>query len=121
LWGRFLLAGATFEYTLQPFAMFRMHADQKTGQAWATTRSLVATAEKLTAEAHHLSAAQRQAIVSELRSYERDYWRESGMLARLGMPPTIVLPLRDACATLRRRAGQFVRNAYRTRADLGIS
>lgn len=110
LWGRFFLAGAAFEYTHVPFAMFRVHADQKTRHAWATTQSLVATAEKLTESAHHLSPTQRQAIVADLRAYEKDYWRETGRLARLGLPPSIVMPLNDMRASLRRRAMQLIRS-----------
>ena len=44
LWGKFFLAGAAFEYTHIPFAMFRLHDQQKTGQDWAQTQSLIKTA-----------------------------------------------------------------------------
>jgi len=111
LWGKFFLTGATFQYTHIPFGMFRVHDDQKTGQGWATTQSLIATARKLLAEAKDLSEPVREAIVGELEEHERDYWRETGRLARLGLPERLVAPLRDMQASLWRRAANFVRRA----------
>jgi hypothetical protein len=111
LWGKFLLAGAEFHYTGIPFGIFRLHAQQKTGQAWAATQALVETAESLVGLATHLTDTERRAIVAELHAYKRDYWRDTGPLARLGLPPNMVLPLRDMQATLRRRAVDFVRRA----------
>jgi glycosyltransferase involved in cell wall biosynthesis len=109
LWGRFLLAGATFQYTEILFAMFRLHGDQKTSEGWATTQSLVKTAVKLVDQARDLSELERRTIVADLYQYERDYWRETGPLARVGLPADIVLSLRGARDGLRRRAGRFVR------------
>src|SRR5262245_19987450 len=34
LWGKFLLAGATLQYTHIPFGAFRLHGSQKTAQDW---------------------------------------------------------------------------------------
>jgi glycosyltransferase involved in cell wall biosynthesis len=112
LWGKFLLAGAVFQYTQIPFAMFRQHSDQKTAADWATTQSLIKTAVKLVDQAHELSEPERRTIVAELYAYERHYWLETGPLARLGLPPGVVLPLRDMRDGLRRRAVQFVRRAF---------
>ena len=109
LWGKFLLAGAAFEYTHIPFGMFRLHDQQKTGQDWAHTQSLIKTAVKLVDQAHGLPEQERQHLVADLHAYERDYWRDTGPLARLGLPPGVVLPLREVHASLRRRAVQFVR------------
>ena len=111
LWGKFFLAGATFRYTHVPFARFRIHGEQKTGQGWATTRSLVATAVKLVRAADSLAESRREELIADLLAYERDYWRETGVLARLGLPEQIVLPLRDLQAGVRRRAGTLLRRA----------
>ena len=111
LWGRLLLAGARFRYTQIPFGIFRIHDDQKTGQGWQTTRSLVATAVKLAMQARDMPEHLRNEIIADLHAYERNYWRETGPLARLGLPEHVVLPLRDLHATLRRRAGRLVGRA----------
>ena len=91
LWGKFLLAGARFEYTHVRFGMFRIHSAQKTGQDWAQTQSLIDTAVKLVARAPDLSEPARDSIVADLRAYEREYWLDSGPLARLGLPEGVVL------------------------------
>jgi glycosyltransferase involved in cell wall biosynthesis len=111
LWGMFLLAGAQFEYTQIPFAMFRLHGQQKTGQGWTTTRSLVATAVNLAEQARDMPDGTRDAIIADLYAYERDYWRDTGLLARLGLPERIVTPLRNMRATLHRRASNLLRYA----------
>jgi glycosyltransferase involved in cell wall biosynthesis len=111
LWGKFLLAGATFQYTEIPFGMFRQHSGQKTAADWATTQSLVKTAVKLVSQAHELAELERRMIIADLYEYERDYWRNTGPLARVGLPPSVVLRLRDMGDGLRRRAAQLVRGA----------
>jgi hypothetical protein len=112
LGGQFLLAGAVFQNTQIPFAMFRQYSDQKTAAGWATTRSLVQTAVNLVGRAHGLPEAERRALVADLREYEREYWRDTGPLARLGLPPDTVLSLRDVRDGLRRRAAQVIRGAW---------
>jgi hypothetical protein len=112
LWGKFLLAGVAFQYTEILFAMFRQHSGQKTSADWAQTQSLVKTAVKLVGQTPDLPELERRTIVADLYEYERDYWRETGPLARLGLPPGVVLPLRDRRDRLRRRAVQFVRRAF---------
>jgi hypothetical protein len=92
-----------------PFGTFRLHGAQKTGQGWAQTQSLTDTAAKLVAQARHLPEDIRQSIVADLRAYERDYWLDTGPLARLGLPQRVVLPLRDVQASVRRHAVHFVR------------
>jgi glycosyltransferase involved in cell wall biosynthesis len=104
LWGILLLAGAEFRYTHIPFAMFRLHSEQKTGQGWAQTRALVATAKKIAEQAHAIPEHTREDLIADLCAYERDYWRDTGPLARLGLPQSVVVSLRDARAILRRRA-----------------
>jgi glycosyltransferase involved in cell wall biosynthesis len=102
LWGKFLLAGAAFRYTGIPFGMFRQHSDQKTAAYWATTQSLVKTAIKLVGQAHELTESERSTIVADLSEYERDYWRETGRLARFGLPTRVVSSLRGWRDGLRR-------------------
>jgi hypothetical protein len=109
LWGKFLLAGVTFEYTHIPFARFRIHGEQKTGQGWHTTQSLVATAVKLVRQAHDMPESVRDEIEADLYAHEREYWNDTGPLARLGLPKRVVLSLRDLHASGRRRAAALVR------------
>jgi hypothetical protein len=109
LWGKFLLAGAVFRYTEIPFGMFRLHADQKTADGWAQTQALVGTAEKLVGCAQHLADDRRQKILADLRRYQDDVWLETGVLARLRLPPRMVLPVRAINAALRKRASPLVR------------
>jgi GT2 family glycosyltransferase len=111
LWGRLFLAGATFQYTHIRFGIFRVHGQQKTSQAWATTQSLIATLRKLAAEAPGFSDSARMQIIADLRAYERDYWLETGPLARIGLPESVVLPWREFEAGLRRRAAGILRRA----------
>ena len=118
LWGKLLLAGATLQYTHIPFAMFRIHAAQKTSQAWKTTRSLVDTAARLLAAAEDVSEKRRQELLADLQAYERSYWRGTGPLARIGLPPNLVLPVRDFGANLRRRVGDFARKTSHEITDL---
>jgi glycosyltransferase involved in cell wall biosynthesis len=103
LWGKFLLAGAAFEYTQIPIAMFRLHGQQKTGQGWAQSQSLIKTAVKLVDQAKNLPEQERRHLVADLHAYERDCWRDTGLLARLGLPPGVVLPLREVYGSWRRR------------------
>jgi glycosyltransferase involved in cell wall biosynthesis len=109
LWGRFFLAGARFEYTRIPFGMFRVHEEQKTAQGWATTQSLIATAVSLVTEARDLPDHVRSEIIADLYAHEHDYWRETGRLARLGLPQRVVRTLRDTRAIMTRRARRLVR------------
>jgi cellulose synthase/poly-beta-1,6-N-acetylglucosamine synthase-like glycosyltransferase len=111
LWGNLLLAGATFQYTHICFGMFRIQRDQKTGQNWATTESLVDTAVKLVARAGFSSEDARQRVVAELRAFERECWLGTGPLARVGLPPKLVEQVRDWLAGPRRRTIDFVRRA----------
>jgi glycosyltransferase involved in cell wall biosynthesis len=113
LWGRFLLAGARFHYTHIPFGIFRVHGAQKTADLWATTRSMIATAVKLVGEAPGLSDSTRAEIVRDLYAYQRDDWRRTGRLARIGLPETIVHPLRRTRAKMRGAMRSVVRRQSR--------
>jgi hypothetical protein len=111
LWGKLLLAGATFQYTHICFGMFRIQSEQKTGQAWVTTQSLVDTALTLVARASFSSEALRQKAVNELRAYQRDAWLATGPLARTGLPPGVILKVRQFQAGLRGAIGRMLRRA----------
>ena len=102
LWGRLLLAGARFEYTDIRFAAFRLHEQQKTHDGWRTTQSLISTATRLLALAKDLPEAIRREMLADLRAYERECWRRTGLLARLGLPRRVVMDLRRVRASLHR-------------------
>jgi hypothetical protein len=107
LWGKFLMAGATFRYTLIPFGMFRLHEQQKTGQDWQQTQALVATARQLAGRGP-FTESRRQELLADLDAYQRAYWMNSGPLARLGLPERTVLSVRETNATLRGMASRLM-------------
>jgi glycosyltransferase involved in cell wall biosynthesis len=94
LWGKFLLQGATFQYTHIPFGYFRVHGAQKTADIWTTTQSLIKTAVRLVGLAPGFSDGTRKEIVRDLYAYQREDWRRTGRLARLGLPEGVVAALR---------------------------
>jgi glycosyltransferase involved in cell wall biosynthesis len=104
LWGKLFLAGASFQYTDIPFAMFRVHADQKTRDRWQTTLSLLSTAAQLVTLADFLAEETRSEILADLEAYKKDYWnnywQQLGRLSRIGLPPSIVVRLRQLRASL---------------------
>jgi glycosyltransferase involved in cell wall biosynthesis len=99
LWGKFFLAGANFRYTDVQFGMFREHPEQKTNDALRQTKSLISSACGLINAATDFSPAIRQELLADLSayyaSYKVSYWRGTGRLARMGLPPQIVNPLRE--------------------------
>ena len=111
LWGKLFLAGATFRYTHIPFGIFRVYGGQKTADLWTTTRSLIDTAAKLVAQAPDLSDRIRQEIVRDLYAYQRDDWRRTGRLARIGLPEGVVHPLRRTHSRVRRAMANVVRRS----------
>jgi hypothetical protein len=104
LWGEFLKAGAKFQYTQIPFGMFRQHEMQKTHDMMRQTRWLLDAAAGLTRSASSLSEETKAELLTDLHrywaKYQKDYWRGSGRLAKIGLPPLIVNPLRKLKATL---------------------
>lgn len=109
LWGRLLLGGARIHYTGIPFGIFRVHGSQKTGQGWTTTKSLVAVAEQLVGLARHLPPEEQATLLAGLHAYRRDYWRETGPLARIGFSEDLVLGIREVNARMRHRVGRHVK------------
>ena len=106
LWGKFFLAGATFQYTDIPFGMFREHPDQKINDVLRTTESLLSTAAQLARVAGCFSEETRKDILVDLDDYKeqylKDYWRGTGRLAKIGLPPMIVNPIRRVRAKLQK-------------------
>jgi glycosyltransferase involved in cell wall biosynthesis len=106
LWGQFFLAGARFQYTDIPFGMARRHPDQKTGDGIRTARSLIDTAAKLTGLANSFSENTRRLLLADLDAFWEEYpkvdWRNSGRLARIGLPSIMVKPLRNFIARFKR-------------------
>ena len=114
LWGKFLIAGARFHHTDVPFGMLRRHADQKISDGIRTTQSLIDSAMRLVALADGLSNEAKEIVSSELQTYLRYYcdehWKSSGRLARIGLPPRIVVPIRNG----KRRLQKIFKAALRS-------
>lgn len=106
LWGKFFLAGARFQYTEIPFGMARLHSEQKTANGLRQTRALVETAVGLIAIAPGFSEETRNKLLTDINAfwdlYWRDSWPNSGRLAKIGLPPSIVNPLRKLKARFER-------------------
>ena len=98
LWGKFFLAGAKFRNTDVPFGMLRLHADQKTKNRVITTQSMTDSALKLIDAAESLPEGTKRALRADLSAYLAEYpereWKNSGRLARLGLPRTVVARIR---------------------------
>jgi glycosyltransferase involved in cell wall biosynthesis len=110
LWGRLFLAGAKFHYTDIQFGMFRKHGNQKTHDMLRQTRSLIETAAKLVQQAEILPRETTKEILEDLRLYLKDYesddWKGSGRLAKLGLPQSLVVPLRRLRALVQTTIGR---------------
>jgi glycosyltransferase involved in cell wall biosynthesis len=115
LWGQFFLAGARWQYTGIPFGCFRWHEAQKTKAIAAQTESTLDVAEALLARAECVSTQAREDIQAELLAYRKDHpeivWRNSGRLARLGLPPSIVTPIRTLKETLEKSISGATRSS----------
>jgi glycosyltransferase involved in cell wall biosynthesis len=109
LWGKLFLAGAKFQYTEIPVGMFREHANQKTHDMLRQTRALVDTAIQLALQADGLSEASKKEILADLsdylKLYEKSQWKGSGRLAQLGLPQSVVRPLRRLRALVQNTIG----------------
>jgi hypothetical protein len=112
LWGKFFLAGAEFRYTDIPFGMFREQPNQKTQNVLEQTDSLLDMAATLVLQSECFSTEVKQQLLGELRDYRRNYearcWRGSGRLARIGLPRSVVAPLRCLRARLQKRVEAMV-------------
>jgi glycosyltransferase involved in cell wall biosynthesis len=112
LWGKFFLAGAKFKYTDVPFGMHRRHADQKSNDLSRSTEALKPVTKRLLERANSLSKEEKDMIREELDAYFAAYpeiqWRESGRLARLGLPKRVVTGIRQGRRTLEKTLGYLV-------------
>ena len=106
LWGKFLLAGAKFQYTQVPFSMHRRHGEQKSNDLSRSTELLIPIAMRFVGLAESLSKEERDSIRKELQAYLAEYpktqWRQSGRLARWGLPRPIVTGVRKCRQTVRK-------------------
>ena len=104
LWCRFFLEGAEFRNTGVPFGMFRQQPDQKTKDRIATTNSMVDSSLKLLDLARDVPGETREAHRADLLAYRAEYpdlvWRNSGRLARMGVPRPIGMRIRRLKARL---------------------
>jgi glycosyltransferase involved in cell wall biosynthesis len=114
LWGKFFLAGAHFQYTDIPFGMFRRHAGQKTRDRGRTTQALLKITAQLVALPTCFSEEEKNEILADLDTYRKHYleelkraWRNSGRLARTGLPPNIVMHLRKLKVSLQQLKDHF--------------
>jgi hypothetical protein len=109
LWGEFFLAGAKLQYTEIPFGIFRSHQDQKTQDNLKQTNSMLDAAENLVKRATILSTEVRQEMLDELQAYRAAYaeilWKQSGRLARIGIPRPVVTSIRNWRDSLRKTIG----------------
>lgn len=115
LWGHLFLTGAKFQYTGIPFGVFRLHQAQKSQELRTQTESTLDVAVALVALAPSLSAGTRQEILADLQSYREAYpailWTRTGRLGRLGLPPSIVLPIRRLRQTVETAIGSVMKPA----------
>jgi glycosyltransferase involved in cell wall biosynthesis len=112
LWGNLFLSGAMVHYTGIPFGIFRRHEEQKTQSCIAQTESMVSVAKALVDRADCLSAEIKHEILAELDAYWVGYpmqaWNTSGRLAKFGLPPSIVKPLRNLKSVVEKSINKFV-------------
>jgi hypothetical protein len=106
LWGKFFLAGAKFHYTEVPFGMHRRHGSQKSNDLARSTEALRPITMRFLGLADCLSKEKKDTIREELETYFAAFpemqWRESGRLARLGLPRPIVAGIRKGRRTLQK-------------------
>lgn len=95
LWGKLLLAGTKFHYTEIPIGMARRHKNQKTANSWQTTQALIDTAVQLVNLAEGYSIDTKQNMLAELIAYKKEFWRRTGGLATIGLPPQMLIPFRS--------------------------
>lgn len=99
LWGKLLLGGATIRYTGAPFGVFRHHEAQKTSLHLERQVALmIDDAEALLHRDRRVDDDLKRELLADLERYRRAYpdihWKYSGRLARWGLPPAVVTPIR---------------------------
>lgn len=115
LWGQLLLAGTPFRYTGIQVGVFRRHPAQKTTDILKQTESMFDAATMLLDLADSMAPDTKQAILADLRAYRARYpdkvWKQTGRLARLGLPSSVVAPVRRLKRTVERAASRILRPA----------
>jgi hypothetical protein len=115
LWGKFFLAGARVEYTEVPVGMFRIHQAQKTQDHMKQTQSLLEAAISLACADGALPFEKRREILADLHAYREAYprtlWKQSGRLARMGLPQSIVTRMRCLRDTVQKTVDRLTRPA----------
>jgi glycosyltransferase involved in cell wall biosynthesis len=108
LWGKLFLAGAKFQYTKIRFGMFREQPDQKTQHGPTQTRSLVDAAARLIKQSKSFPEKTKDELLAGIEeyyeSYLKEHWKGTGRLAKIGLPPRLVMPLRNLRANLEKTA-----------------
>lgn len=94
LWGELLLEGVEIEKTDIEYGAQRRHEEQKTSEGRNDTVSLIAAAHRLIENCPKWSAVKKKALHAELNRYEKKTWRQTGRLARLGLPRALVMKIR---------------------------
>jgi glycosyltransferase involved in cell wall biosynthesis len=114
LWGQLLLEGARIEYTGVPFGIFRWQSQQKTQDETNSMRSMVEAAAKLAARADFWDAETRERILAEIeycwKAYTEAQWKQSGRLTRIGLPLSLVVPIRKLMCSVEKTVGHFTSN-----------
>jgi glycosyltransferase involved in cell wall biosynthesis len=99
LWGNFFLAGLEFQYTEIPFGILRRRRGQKSADGLRTTDALIPAALRLLERAQGLSNEKRNSLRESLLAYQAGYpeahWKNSGRLARWGIPRPLVTAIRS--------------------------
>ncbi|WP_240331708.1 hypothetical protein [Salinibacter ruber] len=94
LWGRFFLHGLDIEYLDTDVGMFRQHADQKTARRWNSEKSIVRVAHRLIDRSERWTNEEKEDLHGNVQDYLDQVWRETGPLARKGLPEWLVLRIR---------------------------
>jgi len=115
LWGELFLAGCQVRYTGIPFGVFRRHPHQKTQESSKQIESTLAVAAALIDRAASFPAETRAALLADLERYRQEYpdvlWRQSGRLSQLGLPRSLVAPLRGLRAAVEKTARNLLGSA----------
>jgi len=94
-WGRLLLAGLRVERTQIDFGIFRRHDDQKIADHDRITESLVEGAHSIIDAHPDWSPEKKGQLHAHVEAYWRDFNRDTGLLARIGLPRPVRTFLRS--------------------------
>jgi hypothetical protein len=84
--------------------MFRLHDAQKTQHIVTQTDSMLDVAEALLKETDAISPTTKRELLADLQAYRKAHptvaWKHTGRLSRLGLPSSVVTPLRHLRKTI---------------------